>query len=169
MLFKTAATALLLAVSCATVSAHVNLGNGLQAAEEIVLPGLDNVTLTAPEGYTAAPLRWFGQVFPDGPNITIVGRDIGHVHSKLRQLNPAFDVYNHEVLQTQQASGLSRRSKNDDPQVPDGVSSGSCHSQDIGWGNSADQPYRSSSSVPVANSSLHLTLASVKESITFAV
>jgi hypothetical protein len=89
----------------------VIMSNNWVAEQEIRLPGIENIDLAAPAGYTAAPLRWFGQAFPNGPNITIIGRNFEHVYSKLEELNPNFEEFNKaQLLKQQQATkGLEKR------------------------------------------------------------
>jgi hypothetical protein len=91
-------------------SARVVLSNKWVAEDEMILPGVENLGYTAPNGYTAAPLRWFGQASSDGPNITIVGRNIEQIFSKLTEINPNFPEFNEEQLNKQpKPTGLSKR------------------------------------------------------------
>lgn len=86
-------------------SGKVTLKEGFVADQEIILPGADSVSnTTAPPGHTAAPLRWFGQAFAQGPNITIVGINLDQILSALREMNPDFDTHNKKVLETQPKS-----------------------------------------------------------------
>ena len=69
-------------------------------SKEYRLPNLDQLP-AAPGEYQPAPLRWFGQAAENGPNITIVGRDLDQILGKLRELNPDFDAWNKRVLERQ--------------------------------------------------------------------
>jgi hypothetical protein len=99
-----------LATMLVLASAKVRLGQGFVADQEIVLPGARALPEgIAPPGYTAAPLRWFGQAVAGGPNITIVGRDLDHVVSALREMNPDWDVHSAKMVEAQRhSSGASR-------------------------------------------------------------
>lgn len=79
-----------LALFTSLTLAAIDLGHGFVAETEVVLPGHDQGLGTAPSGYHSVPLRWFGQLFQDGPNITVVGANLKHVTQYLESLNPNF-------------------------------------------------------------------------------
>lgn len=111
--------ATILSLSLFVSGKSVTLSNSWVAENEFLLPGIDGLSNIAPEGYTGAPLRWFGQAFPHGPNITIVGKDYEQIYTELVKMNPDFAVFNQaqlveqpespKVAKRQESVGLSLR------------------------------------------------------------
>jgi hypothetical protein len=98
MSFKGTIQALSLLCMGSVVTSSILLQNGFQASHEVLLPGIDNMTSsTVPEGRTVAPLRWFGQASAQGPNITIVGRNVEQILHHLYTINPDYDSFRNQT------------------------------------------------------------------------
>jgi hypothetical protein len=109
MSFKGAVQILTLLCMGSVVTSTVLFKNGFEAKQEILLPGIDNIpSSTVPEGRTAAPLRWFGQASAQGPNITIVGRNIEQILDHLHTINPDYDSFRNQTRNTQPIDVNSR-------------------------------------------------------------
>jgi len=70
----------------------VAFGSGAQVAQAAP-------TDSAPKtmgNYSVVPLQWYGQVFPNGPNITLE-RSLDHIYVQIKKMNPD---YKHEPVST---------------------------------------------------------------------
>jgi hypothetical protein len=91
------------------VTAKVQMSNGWLAETETILPGVETISdsVTTPNGYVSAPLRWYGQAFPQGPNITIVGQNFEQIFHELLRMNPNFEAFNQEQLRAQPNNNIT--------------------------------------------------------------